>query len=175
MTSPMTRRERPTSTGTGSSGGTHRQPWEDASDEYTFTSDTSGLDWAELSELYRLAPLGDKPPDRLAVVFGNSMFCCLVRRGQQLVGAGRALADGLDAAYLADIAVHPDHQGRGLGQDIVRSLVQQCSGHRKIILYANPGAEPFYRRLGFLPMTTAMAIWHDPVGGVAAGLLRDDA
>jgi predicted N-acetyltransferase YhbS len=91
------------------------------------------------------------------------------------VGAGRALADGLDAAYLADIAVHPDHQGRGLGQAIVRDLVQQCHGHRKIILYANPGAEPFYRRLGFLPMNTAMAIWHDPAAGVAAGLLRDDA
>jgi hypothetical protein len=24
-------------------------------------------------------------------------------------------------------------------------------------------------------MTTAMAIWQDPAGGVAAGLLRDDA
>jgi GNAT superfamily N-acetyltransferase len=148
---------------------------DDALGEYTFADHTAGLDWGELSELYRIAPLGDKPPDRLAVVYGNSMFCCLVRHGQRLVGAGRALADGLDAAYIADVAVHPDHQGRGLGQAIVRSLVRQCDGHRKIILYANPGAEPFYKRLGFLPMTTAMAIWQDPRSGVAAGLLRDDA
>jgi GNAT superfamily N-acetyltransferase len=167
----MTFHEPPTST-VEASGGT--DPVDDPPGEYGFAHDTSGLDWAELSELYRLAPLGDKPPDRLAVVFGNSMFCCLVRHGERLVGAGRALADGLDAAYIADVAVHPDHQGRGLGKAIMRSLVEQCAGHRKIILYANPGAEPFYRRLGFLPMTTAMAIWQDAVGGVAAGLLRDD-
>jgi GNAT superfamily N-acetyltransferase len=143
--------------------------------QYAFSDSLAGVDWSELSDLYRAAPLGDKPPDRLAVVFGNSMFRCVVRAEGGLVGAGRALADGLDAAYLADIAVHPDHQGRGLGQAIVRDLVQQCHGHRKIILYANPGAEPFYRRLGFLPMNTAIAIWHDPAAGVAAGLLRDDA
>jgi GNAT superfamily N-acetyltransferase len=140
--------------------------------DYAFGDDLSDVDWAELSELYRLAPLGNKPPDRLAIVFGNSMFRCFVRTGSELVGAGRALADGLDAAYLADIAVHPDHQGRGLGQAIVRDLVRQCQGHRKILLYANPGAEPFYRRLGFLPMNTAMAIWDDPASAVAAGILR---
>lgn len=146
-----------------------------AAQGYAVSNDLTGLDWSELSELYRLAPLGEKPPDRLAVVFGNSMFRCLVRAEGKLVGAGRALADGLDAAYLADIAVHPDHQGRGLGQAIVRDLIEQCHGHRKIILYANPGAEPFYRRLGFLPMTTAMAIWHDPAAAVAAGVLRESS
>lgn len=66
-----------------------------------------------------------------------------------------------------------DHQGRGLGQEIVRRLVEQCRGHRKIILYANPGTEPFYERLGFLRMTTAMAIWDDPAAALAAGLLRE--
>jgi GNAT superfamily N-acetyltransferase len=152
----------------------HRVPDQRVPGGYVFSADLSDLDWAELSELYRLAPLGQKPPDRLQVVFGHSMFRCFVRSEGRLVGAGRALADGLDAAYLADIAVHPGHQGRGLGKEIVRDLVRQCRGHRKIILYANPGTEPFYRQLGFLPMTTAMAIWHDPAAAVAAGLLRED-
>ena len=142
-------------------------------DDYRFVDGTTGVDWDELSELYRIAPLGEKPPDALATVFGNSMFSCFCYAGRVLVGAGRALADGLDCAYLADIAVHPQHQGRGLGQAIVRHLVEQCRGHKKIILYANPGAEPFYARLGFLPMNTAMAIWADPASAVAAGILRD--
>lgn len=141
---------------------------------YTFDYDLADLDWEQLSEMYRLAPLGDKRPDWLRMVFGHSMFRSLVYTNGQLVGAGRALADGLDAAYLADIAVHPDHQNRGLGLAIVRDLVRQCTGHRKIILYANPGTEPFYRRAGFLPMETAMALWRDPEVGVAAGFLRDD-
>ena len=60
-------------------------------------------------------------------------------------------------------AVHPDHQGRGLGNAIIAQLVTAASGHKKIILYANPGTEGFYRSLGFLTMNTAMAIWRDPM------------
>ncbi len=141
-------------------------------DEYVWTDDTANIDWDELSELYRIAPLGDKPPAALRTVFGNSMFTSFVTTGGALVAAGRALADGLDCAYIGDIAVHPDHQGHGLGRAMVRRLVDRAHGHRKIILYANPGTEPFYGSLGFLPMNTAMAVWHDPASAVASGILR---
>lgn len=146
----------------------------DASDAdgYTWTDELEGVDWNELSELYRIAPLGDKPPDALLTVFGNSAHACFVHRDGELVGAGRALADGLDCAYLADVAVHPGHQGRGLGRAIIQRLVARAAGHKKIILYANPGTERFYRDLGFLPMNTAMAIWHDPAAAVESGVLR---
>ena len=86
---------------------------------YSWACDTSAIDWEELSGLYRIAPLGDKPPDALATVFGNSMFTCFAYAGGALAGAGRALADGLDCAYIADVAVHPAHQGRGLGTAII--------------------------------------------------------
>jgi ribosomal protein S18 acetylase RimI-like enzyme len=141
---------------------------------YTWVLDDEDVDWAELSNLYRIAPLGEKPPDALETVMSNSRYKCFVYDGTALVGAGRVLADGLDAAYIADIAVHPDYQGRGLGQAIVRRLVDLADGHKKIILYANPGREGFYRKLGFLPMNTAMAIWRDPAEGIRSGVLRTD-
>jgi len=142
-------------------------------DDYDWSDELGGLDFDELSELYRVAPLGNKPPDALRTVFGNSLFRCFVRTPDgALVGAGRALADGRDVAYIADIAVHPDHQGQGLGRAVVRRLVELAAGHKKILLYANPGTEPFYASLGFLRMNTAMAIWHDPAAAVANGLLR---
>lgn len=133
------------------------------------------VDLEELSRLYRIAPLGHKPPEALATVFGNSRFTCFVYAGEVLVGVGRALADGGDCAYIADVAVHPDHQGRGLGSDIIRKLLELARGHKKIILYANPGTESFYRRLGFLHMNTAMAIWAEPDRAVESGLLRPEA
>ena len=142
-----------------------------ALDDYTWVHDVSAVDLDELSNLYRIAPLGDKPPDALATVFGNSMFACFVYAGGVLAGAGRALADGLDCAYIADVAVHPDHQGRGLGKAIIRRLVESAQGHKKIILYANPGTEGFYGSLGFLRMNTAMAIWRDPARAIESGLL----
>jgi GNAT superfamily N-acetyltransferase len=123
-------------------------------DDYRWAHDVDAVDLAELSEMYRIAPLGEKPPDTLATVFGNSMFACFAYAGDVLAGAGRVLADGLDCAYIADVAVHPQHQGRGLGKAIIRRLVALSQGHKKIILYVNPGTEGFYRDLGFLRMNT---------------------
>ena len=141
-------------------------------DDYRWVDDVSAVDYAELSNLYRIAPLGEKPPDTLAVVFRNSMFSCFAYHDGVLVGAGRALADGLDCSYLADVAVHPDHQGRGLGRAIIRRLIAASSEHKKIVLYANPGTEGFYEGLGFLHMNTAMGIWQDPDPAIASGVLR---
>jgi ribosomal protein S18 acetylase RimI-like enzyme len=143
--------------------------------DYTWTSELERVDLGELSNLYRIAPLGDKLPDALATVFANSMYRFFVYAGDTLVGAGRRLADGLDCAYIADVAVHPDHQGRGLGRAIIRRLVTSAEHHKKIILYANPGTEGFYRGLGFLHMNTAMAIWRDPARGIESGLLQAQA
>ncbi len=147
----------------------------DAMDEYTWVHDLESVDFDELFRLYRAAPLGDKSPEVLRTVFGNSMFTCFVYAGGRLVGAGRALADGSDCSYIADVAVHPDHQGRGLGKAIIRRLVDQSRGHKKIILYANPGVEGFYAKLGFLRMNTAMAIWQDQARAVASGLLAAES
>ncbi|MGO4259360.1 GNAT family N-acetyltransferase [Lysobacter sp. TAB13] len=131
-------------------------------------------DWNELSALYRIAPLGEKSPEDLRTTFGNSRYVSLVYEHGRLIGAGRALADGVDCAYLCDIAVHPDYQGTGLGKAIVEHLRQRAAGHRKIILYANPGKEGFYRRLGFKRMNTAMAIFADEAGALAKGVVSAD-
>lgn len=141
--------------------------------DYTWTGDVGAVNLEELSTLYRIAPLGVKTPGALATVFGNSMFACFAYADGSLAGAGRVLADGLDCAYIADVAVHPDHQGRGLGTDIIRRLVELSRGHKKIILYAAPGTEAFYRKLGFLRMNTAMAIWADPARALESGLLSE--
>ncbi len=135
---------------------------------------TDGIDWDELSALYRVAPLGDKPPERLRTVFGNSLFKCFVFEDGRLVGAGRALADGADCSYICDIAVLPSHQGTGLGKQIVAHLVERSRGHKKIILYAVPGKEPFYRKFGFLRMKTAMAIFDNQQQQLERGYLSED-
>ena len=83
--------------------------------DYSWVHRVDDVDFNELAHLYRVAPLGNKSPEALATVFGNSMFACFVYSDGALVGAGRPLADGVDCAYIGDVAVHPDHQGRGLG------------------------------------------------------------
>lgn len=137
-------------------------------------SDTlEGIDWLELEALYRAAPLGNKQAAGLQTVFSNSLYRCFAREDGRLVGAGRALADGADCAYLCDIAVLPGHQGTGVGKAIVARLVALSAGHKKIILYAVPGKEPFYRRFGFRRMLTAMAVFENQAQALERGYVRD--
>lgn len=136
--------------------------------------DHADIDWNVLSNLYRIAPLGDKKPEDLRISFGNSRYTCFVFDGATLAGAGRVLADGVDCAYICDVAVHPDYQGLGLGKQIIERLRDCSAGHRKIILYANPGKEGFYAKLGFRRMRTAMAIFADQARAIGTGLVEGD-
>lgn len=135
--------------------------------------DQDAIDWQALSDLYRIAPLGEKKPQDLERAFSSSRFKCFVLEGGELIGAGRALADGVDCSYLCDVAVHPAHQGKGLGVAIIDKLVDLSRGHKKIILYANPGTESFYAKLGFSRMRTAMAIFKDRERAVRTGLIDE--
>ena len=132
-----------------------------------------GMNWEELSDLFLAAPLGYKKPSDLKVAFSNSMFTCFAFDAGRLVGAGRVLADGIDCAYICDMAVLPSHQGTGVGKAILADLVNHSRGHKKIILYAVPGKEPFYRKLGFKRMTTAMAIFEDQASALESGLVNE--
>ena len=140
----------------------------------TWSSTLQDVDWAAMETLYRLAPLGNKSAEHLRTVFSNSRYTWVVREAGNIVAAGRALADGLDCAYVCDVAVLPSHQGSGLGKALVQRLLDDAKGHHKIILYSVPGKEGFYRKLGFLRLLTAMAIFKDRDAGIQRGHLGVD-
>ena len=133
---------------------------------------SDNIDCDELSNLYKIAPLGDKKPNDLKTVFSNSMFKCFVYSDKTLIGVGRALADGMDCSYICDVAIHPEYQGKGIGKDIVNKLIELSKGHNKIILYSIPGKEQFYSKLGFDTMNTAMAIFKNKEQAIELQLTR---
>jgi ribosomal protein S18 acetylase RimI-like enzyme len=141
--------------------------------ELNWIFDQASINWDELSNLYKIAPLGDKKPRDLEIAFSNSRYKCFVFDNEKLIGAGRALADGVDCSYLCDVAVHPDYQGIGLGKEIITKLKELSAGHKKIILYASPGKEGFYKKLGFLRMRTAMAIFQNQERAIDGGLVEE--
>ena len=72
----------------------------------------------------------------------------LYHDGEQ-VGFCRAFTDGLALAYLADVYVRSDHRGRGLGEELVREMVDNGPyAHVKWLLHTTD-AHQLYRRLGF--------------------------
>ena len=137
----------------------------------TFTYDDRTVDWDALAHLYKIAPLGNKTASELQIVFGNSRYKCFAYDGDTIVGAGRAVADGLDVSYICDVAIHPDYQRHGIGRQIVTKLVEFSRGHSKILLFASMGKEPFYAKLGFDKMNTAMAIFKNREKVLEIGLI----
>jgi len=52
------------------------------------------INWVELCELIRIAPLGTRDPDRLIIASKNSFVVCSAYTSRKIVGFGRALSDG---------------------------------------------------------------------------------
>ena len=62
--------------------------------------------------------------------------------------------------------------GQGLGKMLVLKLIECSKSCKKIMLYAVPGKEAFYRKLGFSKMKTAMALFKDADTAVAKGIIE---
>ena len=65
----------------------------------------------------------------------------------------RAIGDGHIYVQIVDMAVHPNHQRRGLGKRMLRELVGWIDGECGDVytsLIAMPGSEEMYRREGFV-------------------------
>jgi GNAT superfamily N-acetyltransferase len=89
------------------------------------------------------------------------------------VGFGRVLSDGAYQAALYDVVVLPAWQGRGIGRAILEHLLQKVRDCNAI-LYANPGKEGFYGRLGFRRLTTGMGRFLRPGRMEEKGMIEPD-
>jgi GNAT superfamily N-acetyltransferase len=79
---------------------------------------------------------------------GSAWVVGLYRDGEQL-GFGRAVSDGVAVAYLADVFVLPEWQGRGLGTELVREIVEGGPyAHLRWLLHTRD-AQAVYARFGF--------------------------
>ncbi len=121
------------------------------------SDETESVSWVELATVIELAPLGRRDVAKLETAFRNSEMRCFAYHEGTLVGAGRGISDGALRAAIYDLVVLPAYQGHGIGTMILNYLLARANAEI-IMLFANPGKEPFYDRFGFRRMKTAMAI-----------------
>jgi GNAT superfamily N-acetyltransferase len=70
--------------------------------------------------------------------------------GEEQVGFARVISDGSSMAWLGDVFVIAEHQGRGLGVELVREAVEHAE-HRDLPWYLNTrDAHELYARFGFV-------------------------
>ncbi|HSQ35849.1 MAG TPA: GNAT family N-acetyltransferase [Candidatus Binatia bacterium] len=101
---------------------------------------------------------GDETADNGAWIdtLVRQSFCFVgAFRNGELVGMGRAISDGISDAYIQDVVVLKEFRRAGIGNQIIEKIIEFLKERRIgwIGLIAEPGTQPFYRRLGFSPMT----------------------
>jgi GNAT superfamily N-acetyltransferase len=69
--------------------------------------------------------------------------------GDRQIGFCRAFTDGLAAAYLADVYVLAEYRGRGLGQELVREMIENGPYPDVKWLLHTTDLHPLYRKFGF--------------------------
>jgi len=69
--------------------------------------------------------------------------------GDNQIGFCRAATDGTSFVYLADVYVLEEYRGRGLGEELVREMVERGELARLRWLLHTQDMHPLYRKVGF--------------------------
>ncbi len=83
----------------------------------------------------------------------GTVFSALVLCEGSAVGMGRLIGDGGCFFQVVDIAVHPEHQGRGLGKMIMKAIMghieSELPASAYVSLIADVPANTLYEKFGF--------------------------
>jgi GNAT superfamily N-acetyltransferase len=134
---------------------------------YTLLSCTPSAD--DYRRLRVAAGLSARSAEAAAVGLPNTICAVVIEQDGRAIGMGRVIGDGGLFFQVVDIAVEPEHQGRGLGKAIVGGLLDQLRGllpaEAYVSLIADGEAHRLYAQYGFMPTAPAsigMAMWLRP-------------
>lgn len=109
----------------------------------------------QIVDLYRMQgwwQTGDgESPHFIPKLIAGSHCFVVAMKGEDIVGMGRAISDGISDAYIQDLTVRSDCRKQGVGRRILQVLLERlhADGLRWIGLIAEPGSDNLYRRAGF--------------------------
>ena len=91
-----------------------------------------------------------REPDTLMRSIAGSTFVATRWDDQQLIALCRVVSDDAGLAYLQDVLVHPGHQRKGLGRQLVRLALDRFDHVRQFVLLTDdrPEQHAFYTSLG---------------------------
>ncbi|MDG9666983.1 GNAT family N-acetyltransferase [Hahella sp. CR1] len=109
---------------------------------------------AEVDDFMRLRQIsGLSPRPRDAAVKGlpRSLFGVCVMLQETCVGMGRVVGDGALNFEIVDVAVDPEHQGKGLGRKVMESIMEYLQREAPDGAYITLMADvpELYTRFGF--------------------------
>ena len=86
--------------------------------------------------------------ERLGRMLAAADLIVTARLDGRLVGVARTLTDFSFCAYLSDLAVDRDLQGRGIGRALIEETRRAAGPETSLLLTAAPGVETYYEGIG---------------------------
>jgi ribosomal protein S18 acetylase RimI-like enzyme len=86
-----------------------------------------------------------------------------IMKSDEIAGMSVVLRDNPERAYIAEMAIHPDHQRKGLGKNLMKKIIRGCAEQKiKELMLAvskdNEAAFSLYQKLGFTEVRQYLAI-----------------
>ena len=128
---------------------------------------------ADYLRLRRDSGLSPKREDQAVAALAGTWFRCHVVHlpTDAVVGMGRIIGDGGWYFHIADMAVDPQHQRRGIGDEVLTALLARIRESAPegpwITLLADEPGRRLYERHGFRPTapgSIGMAVTAPPAG-----------
>ena len=130
-----------------------------------------GLPWKEICNIFPLAPLGSRDPNKLKRASKNSYLVCTAWHESTVVGFARVISDQEYQAAVYDLVVLPEYQGQGVGRIIMEAIKGNLPQVWSVILFAVPDKVGFYQQLGYDRLNTGMALFSNKESAQEQGLI----
>ena len=118
-------------------------------EEYVLTDDKTRVDIDKVAELLSDTYWAkDRTPELVRKSIGNSM-CFSIFFGNTQIGFGRVVTDYAVFAWIADIIIHPDHRGKGLGKFLMSIIAGHPDIPKSLQLLKTKDAHSLYEKFGF--------------------------
>lgn len=126
---------------------------DEATQKYSQQAQAPDVD--EYRRLRRLCGMSDKSIEAAQKGLPNSLFATTIRDMGELIAMGRVVGDGGCDFGIVDVAVHPDYQRQGLGNQIMAAIMSYLEKHAPdsayVALIADDHSPALYAKYGFKP------------------------
>lgn len=114
-----------------------------------YTTSVDGLTPSQLEGFFVGWPNPPKPSVHLQLLKESyKVVLCLDETTQKVIGFITATSDGVLSAYIPFLEVLPSYQGRGIGQELVKRLLEELKDIYMIDLICDESLQPYYEKLG---------------------------
>ncbi len=118
------------------------------------------IDLLERSTLAERRPVAE--PETIRSMLEQAEVIITARIAGRLVGISRAITDYSFCTYLSDLAVDQEHQGQGIGKELIRLTHEAAGLNTMLILLAAPLARTYYPHIGMQPHDSCWIIPRRP-------------